>query len=111
MLMCAVRHIALAIAFGLLLIVCAYGANAIVKPYYKVDLPDICSRWNEKHVMEASLFLTGVIAYFVIAVFMKIKRRDEEDEVESDDEDEEESNVYAGLRKSGRKSNRHFRNN
>ena len=29
----------------------------------KVELPPDCKRWNEKHIMEISLFLTGFTAH------------------------------------------------
>jgi len=31
----------------------------------KVELPKECATWNNYHVMELALFLTGVFSYFV----------------------------------------------
>jgi hypothetical protein len=57
------------IFFGLMAILAGHIASMIVKPYFKVDLPDICKTWNAKYLMEASLFVTGFILFFGVHYF------------------------------------------
>lgn len=51
---------------GLLTILVGRIAGAIIKPYFKVSLPEICKKWNDKNVMEWSLFATGFLLYVVL---------------------------------------------
>ncbi len=51
---------------GLLTVAAGYLASYIVRPYFKVDLPEICKRWNDKYVMEASLFVTGFLLHLLL---------------------------------------------
>ena len=64
-----VRLIKQSIVFGLLFIIFGHISSKIVKPYFKVDLPEVCKSWNKKYLMEASLFTTGFLAFFVIQYF------------------------------------------
>ena len=57
-----------AIFCGLLVLGAAYIVKYIVKPYFKVDLPEICKRWNEKHVFEVSMFLTGFVLHIALEI-------------------------------------------
>ena len=57
-----------AVIVGLLVLGAAYLIKYIVKPYFKVDLPEICERWNEKHVFEVSMFLTGFVLHIVLEI-------------------------------------------
>lgn len=52
---------------GVLTALIGYVASALVKPYFKVDLPEICKSWNKKHLMEISLFATG----FLLHIFLE----------------------------------------
>jgi hypothetical protein len=52
---------------GILTALIGYVASALVKPYFKVDLPEICKSWNKKYLMEASLFATG----FLLHIFLE----------------------------------------
>ena len=52
---------------GILTALIGYVASALVKPYFKVDLPEICKSWNKKHLMEISLFATG----FLLHIFLE----------------------------------------
>jgi hypothetical protein len=57
------------IFMGLCAIIAGYLASMIVKPIFKVDLPEVCKQWNKKYLMEASLFMTGFILYFALKYF------------------------------------------
>ena len=52
---------------GILTALIGYVASALVKPYFKVDLPQICKSWNKKYLMEMSLFATG----FLLHIFLE----------------------------------------
>ena len=62
------QHILCAVLYGLLAIGIGYASKVAVKPYFQVSLPDICQTWNDKHVMEISLFITGFMLYVVVAI-------------------------------------------
>jgi hypothetical protein len=51
---------------GLLTALIGYVASALVKPYFKIDLPEICKSWNKKYLMEASLFVTGFLLHLFL---------------------------------------------
>ena len=63
-----IRVVKEGIFVGVLTVLVGYVASYLVKPYFKIDLPDICKNWNAKHVMEWSLFITG----FLVHVFLEI---------------------------------------
>ena len=49
---------------GILIIIFAYIASAILYIFgAKPVLPAICETWNDTHIMEKSLFLTGFLAH------------------------------------------------
>ena len=52
---------------GILAVFAGYAASYILRPYFKVDLPEICKSWNKKYLMEASLFATG----FLLHIFLE----------------------------------------
>ena len=52
---------------GILTALIGYVASALVKPYFKIDLPEICKSWNKNHLMEISLFATG----FLLHIFLE----------------------------------------
>lgn len=52
---------------GILTALAGYVASALVKPYFKIDLPEICKSWNKNHLMEISLFATG----FILHIFLE----------------------------------------
>ena len=58
-------HVLAAVVVGLLVVIAGIASSHIVKEVglSNVSLPDECKRWNDKYVMEKTLFLTGVIAY------------------------------------------------
>ncbi len=51
---------------GILTALIGYVASALVKPYFKVDLPEICKSWNKGHIMEASLFVAGFLLHLFL---------------------------------------------
>jgi len=54
-----------ALVFGIATILIGMFSKAITKPFLEVQLPEVCQSWNDNHVFEASLFLTGFITYFM----------------------------------------------
>ena len=62
-----VRVIKEATFVGILTALIGYVASALVKPYFKIDLPEICKSWNKNHLMEISLFATG----FLLHIFLE----------------------------------------
>ncbi len=48
------------ICVGLLVVIFGLLVSFIISPLLKVDLPSECKKWNKNHVMEITLFLTGV---------------------------------------------------
>jgi len=63
-----IRVLKEAIVIGLAAVLMGYIASKLVRPYFKIDLPEICKNWNKKHVMEWSLFMTG----FLLHIFFEI---------------------------------------
>jgi len=51
---------------GILTVFAGYAASYILRPYFKVDLPEICKSWNKNHLMEASLFATGFLLHLFL---------------------------------------------
>ena len=51
---------------GLLTVFAGYIASVIIKPYFKVDLPEVCKSWNKNNLMEASLFVTGFLLHLFL---------------------------------------------
>ena len=54
-----------AIVVGLLAILFNWIASFLVRPYFKVTLPEICKSWNKHHVMEITLFVAGFLGWLV----------------------------------------------
>jgi hypothetical protein len=61
-----VRLVVEGLILGLLLILIVYATKFIVRPFLKVDLPEVCKGWNKKWIMEVSLLLASVILWIVI---------------------------------------------
>ena len=49
--------------FGLYTVVVGVIVSMVVKGTVKMNLPPICKSWNKKHVMEMTLFLTGMLVF------------------------------------------------
>jgi len=52
-----------AIVVGILTVVFGNFAGFVVSPFLKVNLPVVCSNWNQFYAMEMSLFLTGFLLH------------------------------------------------
>ena len=57
-----------AVIVGVLVVVIGTVVGFFVGRAASVDLPTVCKRWNKNHVMEISLFLTGVITHILCEV-------------------------------------------
>ena len=68
-------HVVAAVLVGLIVVIAGIGSSYIVKEVglSSVSLPDECKRWNDKHVMEKTLFLTGVLAYTLCTALGVVK--------------------------------------
>ena len=73
-----IHHLTYAIIFGLLTVIIGYSSKLLVHPFLDISLPDVCSRWNENHVMELSLFITGFLLYIVVCIGRKYIMKKEE---------------------------------
>ena len=51
---------------GILTVFAGYVASSLLRPYFKIDLPEICKSWNKNHLMEASLFATGFLLHLFL---------------------------------------------
>jgi hypothetical protein len=60
-------HVLGATLFGLVIVLCGLLSCWLVKEVgmSSVSLPDECKKWNDKYVLEKTLFITGVLAYLV----------------------------------------------
>ena len=50
----------------LLIIIGSFVAFILRKTNYSPELPDTCKRWNQHHVMEITLFITGFLAHLIL---------------------------------------------
>lgn len=53
---------------GIVVMLVGLISSKLLRPYFKVDLPEICRTWNKKHIMEISLFTTGFLAHILLEV-------------------------------------------
>ena len=54
-----------AIVSGLFTIIFGWIASFLVRPFFKVSLPEICKSWNKHRVMEVTLFVAGALGWIV----------------------------------------------
>ena len=54
-----------AVVVGLMVLVVGSIVGYLVGMMNSVDLPKVCKKWNKNHVMEISLFLTGVVLHLL----------------------------------------------
>ena len=54
-----------AVVVGLMVLVVGSGVGYVVGKMNSVDLPKVCKKWNKNHVMELSLFFTGVVLHLL----------------------------------------------
>ena len=57
-----------ALFVGLLVVVGGTIVSKVIGGFFSSDLPPVCKKWNKYHVMEISLFLTGVLVHFFCEV-------------------------------------------
>ena len=53
-----------ALFVGLLVVVGGTIVSKVIGGFFSSDLPPACKKWNKFHVMEISLFFTGVLVHF-----------------------------------------------
>ena len=54
-----------AVIVGLLSILFGWIASFLVRPYFKVSLPEICKSWNKNRVMEVTLFVGVFLGWLI----------------------------------------------
>lgn len=61
------------LAFGVIVVVMGNLTGYIIGQYFSSNLPPICKSWNKNHIMEISLFITGMLSYLFIRRFKVFK--------------------------------------
>ena len=56
---------------GLLVVIFGILVSFLISPLLKVDLPTECKKWNKNHVMELTLFFTGISFMNLFKKFLK----------------------------------------
>lgn len=54
-----------AVVVGVMVVIVGSAVGYVVGRANSVDLPKVCKKWNKNHVMEISLFFTGVILHLL----------------------------------------------
>ena len=57
-----------AVIVGIMVVVVGSGVGYLVGRVNSVDLQKVCKKWNKNHVMEISLFLTGVVLHLLCEI-------------------------------------------
>ena len=57
-----------AVIVWIMVVVVGSGVGYLVGRVNSVDLPKVCKKWNKNHVMEISLFLTGVVLHLLCEI-------------------------------------------
>lgn len=52
-----------AIVVGIMTVIFGNITGILIGPFFKVDLPSVCSTWNKFYTMEITLFFTGVFIH------------------------------------------------
>jgi hypothetical protein len=52
-----------ALVVGVVMVIIGLIVSFTIAPGFRVKLPEVCSSWNEKHVMEITLFFTGFLGH------------------------------------------------
>lgn len=63
--------ILIALVIGLIVLLLGYLSSYLLKMVYPSltpTLPEICNTWNDNHVMEWTLFTTGVLTYGAMCI-------------------------------------------
>ena len=53
---------------GIMTVIVGTLVGFLLGKLFSVDLPSVCKKWNKYHVMEISLFFTGVLVHFFCEV-------------------------------------------
>ena len=53
------------IIFALLYVLIGSVVGGVIGKLFSSSLPSVCKEWNKHHVMEISLFFSGLIMYYV----------------------------------------------
>ena len=54
------------LVFGLIVVIIGNFTGFVIGKYFSSNLPPICKSWNKNHIMEISLFITGMASYLLI---------------------------------------------
>ena len=57
-----------AVVVGLMVLIVGSAVGYVVGRLNSVDLPKVCKKWNKNHVMEISLFFTGVVLHLLCEI-------------------------------------------
>jgi hypothetical protein len=58
--------IQVAVIIGIILALIGNVVAALMPDYFRVKLDPSCEKWNEKYVMEVSLFATGALSFLLL---------------------------------------------
>lgn len=53
------------IIYSFLFVIVGTVVGGIIGKLFSSDLPKVCKSWNKNHVMEISLFFTGLVMYYL----------------------------------------------
>jgi hypothetical protein len=53
------------IAVGIITVIIGTLSGLLIGRLFSSDLPKVCKTWNKNHVMELSLFFTGVLVHIM----------------------------------------------
>ena len=56
------------VVVGIMTVIVGSIVGFVLAKIVSVDLPAVCKKWNKFHVMEISLFLTGVVIHLLCEV-------------------------------------------
>lgn len=59
------------IIFGLIVLVIGNISGFFIGRFFSVDLPSVCKKWNKNHIMELTLFITGMSSFLIYDIIPK----------------------------------------
>lgn len=54
-----------AIAVGIILVIVSSLVGIVVGKFMSVELHEMCKKWNKNHIMEITLFISGVLVHLL----------------------------------------------
>lgn len=57
-----------ALIVGIVIVIIGLAVSKLASPVLGVKLPEECEAWNDKYVMEGTLFLTGFLGHLFFEV-------------------------------------------